>query len=103
MYIYTIYKRNMYIRSTMCRLSCISDIKHMNIVKTVIKYLHRSTGKTIPVDVISRKDCYGRSDAMLKLVRTHLNNRVLGTSTADISFQMFILFMHLYISDGRHA
>ena len=42
-------------------------------------------------------------EATLKLVRTLLNYDVLGTSTAAVFFQMIILSMHIYISDGRHA
>ena len=42
-------------------------------------------------------------DQFLKLVCNLLNYRVLGTSTATVFFQMIILSMHLYTSDGRHV
>ena len=41
--------------------------------------------------------------ATLNIVRTLLNYRLLGTSTAAIFFQVIILSMHLYTSDECHA
>ena len=40
-------KRCAYIASTMCRSSCISALLRMNIVKTVLQYVHWSIWKTI--------------------------------------------------------
>ena len=76
------------------RDSCFSDCSNSNVSNIKFTYIKAEPPTTRPRHNTNNywKWCTYR---YLKLVRTNLNYRVLGTSTAAIFFQMIIFYMHL--------
>ena len=57
--------------------------------------LRKNVSKSKPLKILRRKNDTIQSTSWLKLVRTNLNYRVIGTSTANIFIQMIILSVQL--------
>ena len=72
-------------------------IPHEHRKKTFSLYIYKASNKTL--SKILQKNYYMCNSKFLKLVRTLLNYRVLGTSTAA----MIILSMHLYTSNKLYC
>ena len=79
--------------------------RQIHIIKCMLKYVMPYTS-IISRMIFCHALCHQHEHRTLKLVRTLLNHCVLGTSTfctATFFFQVIILSMHLYTSDGHHA
>ena len=93
--------RNIYLIGNIFHLIYRIDKRNKtNIERLGIGVFSRPTGlHAIPITPPKSENIH----ISLKLVRTLLNYRVLGTNTTAIFFQIIFLSMYLYISDGRHA